>query len=54
MFNKAISDVFDAVSEGTYEEFLKWYDGKSCIDYANEYSWRRGFIDIVKKVENDK
>lgn len=28
--------------------------GKSCIDYANEYSWRMGFIDIVKEIENDK
>lgn len=28
--------------------------GKSCLDYANEYSWRTGFIDIVKEVQNDK
>lgn len=28
--------------------------GKSCIDYANEYSWRTGFIDIVKEMQNDK
>lgn len=28
--------------------------GKSCLDYANEYSWRKGFIDIVKETENGK
>ena len=24
---------------------------KSCLDYAQEYSWRNGFIDIVQKIE---
>ena len=28
--------------------------GKSCLDYAEEYSWRNDFIDIVKEFENDK
>lgn len=28
--------------------------GKSCLDYAKEYSWRNGFLDIVKEYENDK
>ncbi|MFJ3388379.1 ankyrin repeat domain-containing protein [Lysinibacillus sp. NPDC086135] len=27
---------------------------KSCIDYANEYSWRKGFMDIVKELKNGK
>lgn len=27
--------------------------GKSCLDYAKEYSWRNGFIDIVKEFENE-
>lgn len=24
---------------------------KSCLDYAQEYSWRNGFIEIVKEIE---
>lgn len=24
---------------------------KSCLDYAQEYSWRNGFLDIVKEIE---
>jgi uncharacterized protein len=28
--------------------------GKSCIDYANELTWRSGFIRIVEEFENDK
>jgi len=28
--------------------------GKSCEDYAKEYSWRNGFLDIVREFENDK
>lgn len=27
--------------------------GKNCLDYAKEYSWRNGFIDIVKEFENE-
>ncbi|MBC6295597.1 ankyrin repeat domain-containing protein [Listeria sp. FSL L7-1517] len=27
--------------------------GKSCLDYAREYSWRNGFIDIVKEFEDE-
>lgn len=26
--------------------------GKSCLDYAEEYCWRAGFIDIVKEYED--
>lgn len=26
---------------------------KSCVDYANEYSWRNGVIEIVKEFENE-
>ena len=25
---------------------------KSCVDYANEYSWRNGVIEIIKEFEN--
>ncbi|MGA3439575.1 ankyrin repeat domain-containing protein, partial [Lactiplantibacillus plantarum] len=28
--------------------------GKSCLDYAKEYSWRNDFLDIVKEYENSK
>ena len=24
---------------------------KSCLDYAQEYSWRNGFIEIVEEIE---
>ena len=24
---------------------------KSCLDYAQEYSWRNGFVEIVKEIE---
>ena len=24
---------------------------KSCFDYAQEYSWRNGFVEIVKEIE---
>lgn len=27
--------------------------GKSCIDYARELTWRKGFIRIVEEMEND-
>jgi uncharacterized protein len=27
---------------------------KSCINYAEEYSWRNGFIDLVKEFEDGK
>lgn len=27
--------------------------GKSCLDYAKEYSWRNGFIDIVEEYKNE-
>lgn len=26
---------------------------KSCIDYAKEYSWRNGFVDIVEEFQNE-
>lgn len=26
---------------------------KSCLDYANEYSWRNGFTDIVEELRNE-
>lgn len=26
---------------------------KSCLDYAQEYSWRNGFLDIVREIEAD-
>lgn len=32
---------------------LKDIFGKSCLDYANEYSWRNGFLNIVKEFENE-
>lgn len=28
--------------------------GKSCLDYAKEYSWRNGFIQLVGEYENGK
>ncbi len=28
--------------------------GKSCLDYAKEYSWRNEFLDIIEESENDK
>ena len=33
---------------------LKDFKGKSCLDYAKEFSWRNGFIKIVEDFENDK
>lgn len=27
--------------------------GKSCVDYASEYSWRNDFLPIVKEFENE-
>ncbi|WP_170164193.1 hypothetical protein [Mobilisporobacter senegalensis] len=28
--------------------------GKSCLDYANEFLWRKGFIELVEELEHDK
>jgi len=67
-----ITNIFDAVREGTYDDVKKFYNGniniideytglnllqqdvfgKSCIDYANEYSWRTDFIKIVEEFRN--
>lgn len=31
---------------------LKNKSGKSCLDYAGEYSWRSGLLDIIKEYED--
>lgn len=28
--------------------------GKTCLDYAEEYSWRNGFVNIIKELSNDR
>lgn len=28
--------------------------GKSCLDYVNEFLWRKGFIELVEELEHDK
>ncbi|MGX7418423.1 ankyrin repeat domain-containing protein [Carnobacterium gallinarum] len=32
---------------------LKDMFGKSCLDYAKEYSWRNDFLEIIEEVEHD-
>ena len=41
------------LEQGSDYNFKDSFD-KSCLDYAKEYSWRHGFIDIVKEYENGK
>ena len=33
---------------------LKNKSGKSCLDYAEEYSWRSGLLDIIKEYEDGR
>ena len=33
---------------------LKNKSGKSCLDYAGEYSWRSGLLDIIKEYEDGR
>ena len=33
---------------------LKNKSGKSCLDYAEEYVWRSGLLDIIKEYENGR
>ena len=42
-----IVNIFDAAREGDWDAFRK-----SCLDYAQEYSWRNGFMDIVTECES--
>ncbi|AGK72120.1 ankyrin repeat-containing protein [Streptococcus cristatus AS 1.3089] len=33
---------------------LKNKSGKSCLDYAEEYSWRSSLLDIIKEYEDGR
>lgn len=53
----AVTKYADEVTGLTYANKLgidSDFKGKSCLDYAKEFSWRNGFIKIVEDFENDK
>ncbi|WKF84405.1 ankyrin repeat domain-containing protein [Lacticaseibacillus pantheris] len=48
-----IDDVFKYLLAHGANPYLKDVFGKSPLDYANEYSWRSDFVDVVKEYEAD-
>lgn len=49
-----LHDIYLLLLKNKSDYNLKDVFGKSCMDYAKEYSWRNEFIDIVKEYESGK
>ena len=50
---EALKDIYSDMIKAGADYNLKDSFGKSCIDYAKEFSWRNDFIKIVEENEND-